>query len=154
LHSISVETTCPALSMSYFDFEHADYDAINEYLAVTDWNDIFSHSITVLVLIYAPSASVSSDLKALYKSVIIIIIIIIIFLFLMSLLKLLRCTLAKQNERLLITLAILGKCKKEKLYYGNAGDCLDCLGISLLIALLLLVVRLLLINSMPPGNWL
>jgi len=45
--NVSVETTCPRTSMSYFDFEHTDYDAINEYLAVTDWNDIFSHSITV-----------------------------------------------------------------------------------------------------------
>jgi len=38
--NVSVETTCPPTSTSYFDFEHADYDAINEYLAVTDWNDI------------------------------------------------------------------------------------------------------------------
>ena len=45
--NVSVETTCPAPSTSYFDFEHADYDAINEYLAVADWNDNFSHSVTV-----------------------------------------------------------------------------------------------------------
>jgi len=50
LMSQIIETTksCSATSTSYFDFEHADYDAINEYLAAgTDWNDIFSHSITV-----------------------------------------------------------------------------------------------------------
>ena len=34
-------------SVPYWDFERADYNAINSYLSTVDWNDIFSQSITV-----------------------------------------------------------------------------------------------------------
>jgi len=41
------KATNSTASVSYWDFEHADYTAINTYLNSIDWNDMFSSSITV-----------------------------------------------------------------------------------------------------------
>ena len=41
------KATNSTASVPYWDFEHADYTAINAYLNSIDWNDMFSSSVTV-----------------------------------------------------------------------------------------------------------
>ena len=45
--NVLIETKGSSSSAPYFDFAHADYNAINRCLSVVDWNAIFSRNVTV-----------------------------------------------------------------------------------------------------------
>ena len=48
LHTnLLAEDTGSSSSVPVWDFEHTDYAAINDYFSTIDWDDLFSHSISV-----------------------------------------------------------------------------------------------------------